>query len=144
MTDTVAADSPHPRSAELFARAQRVIPGGVSSPVRAFRAVGGTPLFIARGAGAEVFDVDGKSYLDLVCSWGPLIAGHAHPAVLAAVSAALTRGTTFGAPCESGSAARGARGRRISGAGAGALRVLGNRGRHEVPSAWRAPTRGAI
>jgi glutamate-1-semialdehyde 2,1-aminomutase len=100
MTDTVAAESPHPRSAELFARAQRVIPGGVSSPVRAFRAVGGTPLFIARGAGAEVFDVDGKSYLDLVCSWGPLIAGHAHPAVLAAVSAALTRGTTFGAPCE--------------------------------------------
>jgi glutamate-1-semialdehyde 2,1-aminomutase len=100
MTDTVAADSPHPRSAELFARAQRVIPGGVSSPVRAFRAVGGTPLFIARGAGAEVFDADGKSYLDLVCSWGPLIAGHAHPAVVAAVSAALSRGTTFGAPCE--------------------------------------------
>jgi glutamate-1-semialdehyde 2,1-aminomutase len=100
MTDTVAADSPHPRSAELFARAQRVIPGGVSSPVRAFRAVGGTPLFIARGAGAEVFDADGNSYLDLVCSWGPLIAGHAHPAVVAAVSAALSRGTTFGAPCE--------------------------------------------
>jgi glutamate-1-semialdehyde 2,1-aminomutase len=100
MTETVAADSPHPRSAALFARAQRVIPGGVSSPVRAFRAVGGTPLFIARGAGAEVFDADGKSYLDLVCSWGPLIAGHAHPAVVAAVSAALTRGTTFGAPCE--------------------------------------------
>jgi glutamate-1-semialdehyde 2,1-aminomutase len=100
MTDTVAADSPHPRSAQLFARAQRVIPGGVSSPVRAFRAVGGTPLFIARGAGAEVFDADGNSYLDLVCSWGPLIAGHAHPAVVAAVSAALSRGTTFGAPCE--------------------------------------------
>jgi glutamate-1-semialdehyde 2,1-aminomutase len=100
MTDTVAADSPHSRSAELFARAQRVIPGGVSSPVRAFRAVGGTPLFIARGAGAEVFDADGRSYLDLVCSWGPLIAGHAHPAVVAAVTAALTSGTTFGAPCE--------------------------------------------
>jgi glutamate-1-semialdehyde 2,1-aminomutase len=100
MTDTVAADSPHPRSAALFARAQRVIPGGVSSPVRAFRAVGGTPLFIARGAGAQVFDADGRSYLDLVCSWGPLIAGHAHPAVVAAVSAALARGTTFGAPCE--------------------------------------------
>src|SRR5580658_2772937 len=100
MTDTVAAESPHPRSAELFARAQRVIPGGVSSPVRAFRAVGGTPLFIARGAGAQVFDADGRGYLDLVCSWGPLIAGHAHPAVVAAVSAALTRGTTFGAPCE--------------------------------------------
>ncbi len=100
MTDTVLTESPHPRSAELFARAQRVIPGGVSSPVRAFRAVGGTPLFIARGAGAEVFDADGASYLDLVCSWGPLIAGHAHPAVVAAVSAALSRGTTFGAPCE--------------------------------------------
>jgi len=89
----------HPRSAELYARACRVIPGGVSSPVRAFRAVGGTPLFIARGAGAQVFDADGRGYLDLVGSWGPLIAGHAHPQVLAAVSAALERGMTFGAPC---------------------------------------------
>jgi glutamate-1-semialdehyde 2,1-aminomutase len=68
--------------------------------VRAFRAVGGTPLFIARGAGAQVFDADGNAYLDLVCSWGPLIAGHAHPAVLSAVGAALERGMTFGAPCE--------------------------------------------
>ena len=90
----------HPRSAALYERACRVIPGGVSSPVRAFRAVGGTPLFIARGAGAQVFDADGCAYLDLVGSWGPLIAGHAHPAVLAAVSAALARGMTFGAPCE--------------------------------------------
>ena len=89
----------HPRSAELYARACHVIPGGVSSPVRAFRAVGGTPLFIERGAGAQVFDADGRSYLDLVGSWGPLIAGHAHPQVLAAVSAALERGMTFGAPC---------------------------------------------
>ena len=88
------------RSAQLYERACRVIPGGVSSPVRAFRAVGGTPLFIARGAGARVTDVDGRTYLDLVGSWGPLIAGHAHPAVVAAVSAALARGTTFGAPCE--------------------------------------------
>ncbi len=88
------------RSAELYERARRAIPGGVSSPVRAFRAVGGTPLFIARGAGARITDADGRSYLDLVCSWGPLIAGHAHPAVLAAVRAALERGTTFGAPCE--------------------------------------------
>ncbi len=88
-----------PRSAELYARACRVIPGGVNSPVRAFRAVGGTPLFIARGAGAQIFDADGRAYLDLVCSWGPLIAGHAHPAVLAAVSAALSRGMTYGAPC---------------------------------------------
>jgi glutamate-1-semialdehyde 2,1-aminomutase len=88
-----------PRSDALYERACRVIPGGVSSPVRAFRAVGGTPLFMERGAGARIFDADGRSYLDLVCSWGPLIAGHAHPAVVAAVSAALTRGTTFGAPC---------------------------------------------
>ncbi|MBV8144578.1 MAG: aminotransferase class III-fold pyridoxal phosphate-dependent enzyme, partial [Gammaproteobacteria bacterium] len=94
-----AKDSRHPRSAELYARACRVIPGGVNSPVRAFRAVGGTPLFIARGAGAEVFDADGRAYLDLVGSWGPLIAGHAHPQVIAAVSAALAHGTTYGAPC---------------------------------------------
>jgi len=89
----------HARSAELYTRACRVIPGGVSSPVRAFRAVGGTPLFIARGAGAQVFDADGRSYLDFVGSWGPLILGHAHPAVIAAVTAALARGSTFGAPC---------------------------------------------
>jgi glutamate-1-semialdehyde 2,1-aminomutase len=88
------------RSAQLFERACRAIPGGVSSPVRAFRAVGGTPLFITRGAGARVTDADGRSYLDLVGSWGPLIAGHAHPQVLAAIGAALARGTTFGAPCE--------------------------------------------
>ena len=87
------------RSAQLYSRACRVIPGGVSSPVRAFRAVGGTPLFIERGAGAQVFDADGRAYLDLVGSWGPLIAGHAHPAVVSAVGEALQRGTTFGAPC---------------------------------------------
>jgi len=94
-----ARDSRRPRSAELYERACRVIPGGVSSPVRAFRAVGGAPLFIARGAGAQVFDADGRAYLDFVGSWGPLIAGHAHPAVVAAVSEALTRGMTYGAPC---------------------------------------------
>jgi len=94
-----SATDPHPRSAALYERACQVIPGGVSSPVRAFRAVGGTPLFIERGAGAEVFDADGRAYLDLVGSWGPLIAGHAHPEVVAAVTAALQRGTTFGAPC---------------------------------------------
>lgn len=88
------------RSAELYQRACRAIPGGVSSPVRAFRAVGGTPLFIARGAGSRVTDADGRTYLDLVGSWGPLIAGHAHPAVVTAIRAALERGTTFGAPCE--------------------------------------------
>lgn len=92
-------DSRHPRSAELYARACQVIPGGVSSPVRAFRAVGGSPLFIARGAGAQVFDADGREYLDFVGSWGPLIAGHAHPTVVAALSEALARGTTYGAPC---------------------------------------------
>src|SRR5499425_3715540 len=87
------------RSRQLYQRACRVIPGGVSSPVRAFRAVGGTPLFIARGAGAQVFDADGRGYLDFVGSWGPLIAGHAHPAVVAAVTEALAHGTTYGAPC---------------------------------------------
>jgi len=92
-------EAPRPRSAELYERARRVIPGGVNSPVRAFRAVGGTPLFIARAAGARVFDADGREYLDFVGSWGPLIAGHAHPAVVAAVSEALARGTTYGAPC---------------------------------------------
>jgi glutamate-1-semialdehyde 2,1-aminomutase len=95
-----AGEGGHPRSAELYERACRAIPGGVSSPVRAFRAVGGTPLFIERGSGAQVIDADGRSYLDFVGSWGPLILGHAHPEVVAAVSAALARGTTFGAPCE--------------------------------------------
>src|ERR1700741_2147271 len=92
-------DVRRPRSAELYERACQVIPGGVSSPVRAFRAVGGTPLFIARAAGARGIDADGREYLDFVGSWGPLIAGHAHPAVVAAVSEALARGTTYGAPC---------------------------------------------
>ena len=88
------------RSAELFARAQRLIPGGVNSPVRAFRAVGGTPLFIARAEGARVFDADGRSYLDYVGSWGPMILGHAFPPVVKAVEEAAHRGTSFGAPCE--------------------------------------------
>jgi glutamate-1-semialdehyde 2,1-aminomutase len=85
------------RSAELFSRAVEVTPGGVNSPVRAFGPVGGVPRFIERGAGAYLFDVDGREYVDLVCSWGPMILGHAHPAVVAAVSAALARGTSFGA-----------------------------------------------
>ncbi|HEY5101647.1 MAG TPA: glutamate-1-semialdehyde 2,1-aminomutase [Steroidobacteraceae bacterium] len=87
------------RSNELYERAVRVIPGGVNSPVRAFRAVGGTPLFIERGAGQYLFDVDGRRYLDLVNSWGALILGHAHPEVVAAMTAACRHGTTFGAPC---------------------------------------------
>jgi glutamate-1-semialdehyde 2,1-aminomutase len=88
------------RSDALFERAQAVIPGGVNSPVRAFRSVGGTPRFIARGEGAWLEDVDGKRYVDLVLSWGPLILGHAHPVVLAAIQDAAARGTTYGAPTE--------------------------------------------
>jgi glutamate-1-semialdehyde 2,1-aminomutase len=83
-------------SAELFARASAVLPGGVNSPVRAFGAVGGTPVFMASGAGAYLTDVDGNEYVDLVCSWGPMILGHAHPAVVSAVQTAASRGTSFG------------------------------------------------
>ena len=87
------------KSEDLFARAQRVIPGGVNSPVRAFKAVGGTPRFIARAQGARVWDADGAEYVDYLGSWGPLIAGHAHPAVVEAVSRAARDGTSYGAPC---------------------------------------------
>ncbi len=86
------------RNEELFAAALRVIPGGVNSPVRAFRAVGGTPRFFERGSGACVWDADGKSYIDYVGSWGPLILGHAHPAVVQAVQQAAAQGLSFGAP----------------------------------------------
>ena len=86
------------KSAELYARALALLPGGVNSPVRAMRAIGRDPLFIARGEGAELIDVDGNRYLDYVCSWGPLILGHAHPAVVEAVSRAAAEGTSFGAP----------------------------------------------
>ncbi|MDC8784191.1 glutamate-1-semialdehyde 2,1-aminomutase [Roseateles koreensis] len=84
----------------LFERAQRVIPGGVNSPVRAFRAVGGTPRFITRGEGAYIFDADGKRYVDYIGSWGPMILGHGHPAVLDAVMRAAQEGFSFGAPTE--------------------------------------------
>jgi glutamate-1-semialdehyde 2,1-aminomutase len=87
------------RSDELFDRAKAVIPGGVSSPVRAFKAVGGTPLFVARAEGARLWDEDGRSFVDYVGSWGPMILGHAHPKVLEAVRNAAARGTSFGAPC---------------------------------------------
>jgi glutamate-1-semialdehyde 2,1-aminomutase len=87
-----------PKSAELFARAQRVIPGGVNSPVRAFRAVGGTPRFMVSGAGPYLIDADGMQYVDLVSSWGPMILGHAHPAVVEAVRAAAESGLSFGTP----------------------------------------------
>jgi glutamate-1-semialdehyde 2,1-aminomutase len=85
-------------SHKLFLEAQEYIPGGVNSPVRAWRAVGGNPLFIQRGRGCRVFDADGKEYIDYVCSWGPLIAGHAHPQVTRALEEVLKRGTSFGAP----------------------------------------------
>jgi glutamate-1-semialdehyde 2,1-aminomutase len=88
----------HHYSGELFERAQRLLPGGVDSPVRAFRAVGGTPRFLVRGEGARVIDADGNVYLDYLGSWGPLIHGHAPPAVVEAITAAARDGTSFGAP----------------------------------------------
>jgi glutamate-1-semialdehyde 2,1-aminomutase len=88
------------KSQALFQRAIEKIPGGVNSPVRAFRSVGGKPLFIARGEGSHLFDVDGNEYIDYVGSWGPLLLGHRHPEILAALERALTIGTSFGAPTE--------------------------------------------
>ncbi len=88
----------HDGSERLFAEAMELLPGGVSSPVRAFRAVGGSPLFIERGEGAYLVDVDGNRYVDYVLSWGPLILGHAHPRVVAALEEAVRRGTSYGAP----------------------------------------------
>ncbi len=88
------------RNQKLFQRAQLVIPGGVNSPVRAFRSVGGTPLVLQRGKGAQVWDADGRAYIDYVGSWGPLILGHAHPDVVRAVQQAVKRGLSFGAPTE--------------------------------------------
>ncbi|WP_369054931.1 glutamate-1-semialdehyde 2,1-aminomutase [Kineococcus terrestris] len=93
--------SPAPAASEaLFERAGRVIPGGVNSPVRAFRAVGGTPRFTASARGPYLTDADGREYVDLICSWGPMILGHAHPDVLAAVRAAAERGFSYGTPTE--------------------------------------------
>ena len=86
------------RSAELQRRAVAVLPGGVNSPVRAMRAIGRDPIFVERASGAELTDIDGNTYVDYVCSWGPLILGHAHPAVIAAVTEAAANGTSFGAP----------------------------------------------
>ena len=88
-------------SAALFRRATQVIPGGVNSPVRAFSAVGGDPRFIASAQGCRLTDVDGNEYIDLVCSWGPMILGHAHPAVVSAVQQAAAGGLSFGAPTSS-------------------------------------------
>jgi glutamate-1-semialdehyde 2,1-aminomutase len=100
MTEVRAAARLTTTSERLFAAAQRVLPGGVNSPVRAFRGVGGIPRFIRRGEGAALIDADGNRYLDLVLSWGPLILGHAHPEVLTAVIETAQMGTTFGAPSE--------------------------------------------
>ncbi len=103
MTETYAAGTGRypadaPASEALFDRARAIVPGGVNSPVRAFRAVGGTPRFMVRGEGPWLFDADGRRYVDLVCSWGPLVLGHAHPEVVAAVQAAAAQGTSFGTP----------------------------------------------
>lgn len=87
-------------SQELFREAQRYLPGGVDSPVRAFKAVGGTPPFIVKGQGARMFDADGNEFIDYVCSWGPLIMGHSHPQVVEALKRAVERGTSFGTPTE--------------------------------------------
>jgi glutamate-1-semialdehyde 2,1-aminomutase len=91
---------PNARSAELYSRARELLPGGVNSPVRAMRAIGRDPIFVADGAGAHITDVDGNDYIDWVCSWGPLILGHAHPAIVDAVAEAVTSGTSFGAPTD--------------------------------------------
>ncbi|MFA5257404.1 MAG: glutamate-1-semialdehyde 2,1-aminomutase [Opitutales bacterium] len=89
-----------PSSKELFERALKVIPGGVNSPVRAFRGVGGTPVFTARAEGCRLHTADGRQYIDYVCTWGPAIHGHKHPAIQAALEKALADGTSFGTPCE--------------------------------------------
>jgi glutamate-1-semialdehyde 2,1-aminomutase len=89
-----------PRSKKLFEEAKKHIPGGVNSPVRAFRSVGGEPLFIKKAKGSKIYDVDGKAYIDYVLSWGPMILGHAHPRVTAALKKATANGTSFGAPTE--------------------------------------------
>jgi glutamate-1-semialdehyde 2,1-aminomutase len=88
------------RSTELFSRAKKLIPGGVNSPVRAYSSVGGNPLFIKRGEGSKVYDVDGNEYIDYVGSWGPMILGHCHPKVVAAIQSAAASGASFGAPTE--------------------------------------------
>ena len=97
---TSAPGAPAGTNAALFERARGVIPGGVNSPVRAFRAVGGTPRFIARAEGAYLVDAEGKRYIDYIGSWGPMILGHGHPAVEEAVHRAVDEGLSFGAPTE--------------------------------------------
>jgi glutamate-1-semialdehyde 2,1-aminomutase len=100
MTDDAIVPEGTRRSGELLERSRRIVPGGVNSPVRAFRAVGGTPRFMASASGPWLTDVDGRRYVDLICSWGPMILGHAHPQVLEAVQTAAARGFSFGTPSE--------------------------------------------
>ncbi|MDD3024225.1 MAG: aminotransferase class III-fold pyridoxal phosphate-dependent enzyme, partial [Syntrophomonadaceae bacterium] len=88
------------KSKEIFITAKEYIPGGVNSPVRAFKAVGMDPLFIKKTKGSKIYDLDGNSFIDYVCSWGPLILGHAHPQVVQAICQAAELGTSYGAPCE--------------------------------------------
>lgn len=88
------------KSEELFAKSQQLIPGGVNSPVRAFKAVGRNPLFIKQGSGSKIYDVDGNEFIDYVCSWGPLILGHSHPGIIQAICDAAEKGSSYGAPCE--------------------------------------------
>ena len=88
------------RSKKLFAEAKEVMPGGVNSPVRAFKSVGMDPIFVAKAKGSRIIDVDGKEYVDYVASWGPMILGHAHPKIVAAIQKAAEKGTSFGAPTE--------------------------------------------
>ena len=88
------------RSKELFDEAQHYLPGGVNSPVRAFKAVGGHPLFVKRGQGSKIYDEDGNEFIDYVCSWGPLILGHSHPQVVKTIKRAIECGTSFGTPNE--------------------------------------------
>ena len=90
----------HPKSQALYSESIKHIPGGVNSPVRAFKSVGGDPLFIQRGQGSKIYDVDGNEYIDYVCSWGPLILGHSHPSVVAAMKSQVVNGTSYGAPTE--------------------------------------------
>src|SRR5947199_3545517 len=90
----------HSKSEQLFQRAQEIIPGGVNSPVRAYRSVGGNPPFIVQGEAGHIFDVDGNEYIDYVGSWGPLLLGHRHPEIIAALMGALSIGTSFGALTE--------------------------------------------
>src|SRR3977135_2083511 len=100
MNPTKQVKKERPRSEQIFRRATEILVGGVNSPVRAFRAVGGDPIIVDRAAGARMWDADGNEYIDYVCSWGALILGHAHPKVVEAIAAQARRGTSYGMPTE--------------------------------------------